>query len=179
MHKQHLSYSNLLSSSTRGPILMPSYQNTMATQRYCGISHSHVVLLRQSGIFLFSSYGLLEAKNARWHQWSHKVKTKTTWFDKMASWPPYEVQNWHTNVTQKWTFAMSSGNFLTCKKICDCWRSCCRSLKNLAGGHTKAQDGLRNGPVLLQSDPNLNISLFVCPSGANFGTVRRQHLGNW
>lgn len=46
-------------------------------------SHSRVAFLRHSGSFLFPSYCLLEAKNARWHRWSQEVKTKMTRFDKM------------------------------------------------------------------------------------------------
>lgn len=94
---------------------MSLYQDTMATQRYCGASRSHVAFLRQSGIFLFPSYCLLEAKNARWYWWSHEIQTKTTRFDKMASRQPYDAQKWHTNSTWKWSFAMSSSNFLACQ----------------------------------------------------------------
>jgi hypothetical protein len=61
------------------------------------------------------------------------------------------------------------------QRFCDRSRSCCRSLKNLVGGHTMAKDALTNGPMLLRSDPNFNISLFVCPSDAKFGTVWRLH----
>lgn len=143
-----------------------------------GASRSQHDFLRPPGIFLCPSYCLREVKNARWHRWSHEVKTKTTRFDKMASRWHYEAQNGHTNSTRKWTFARSSGNFLACQRFCDHSRSCCRSPKNSAGGHTMGQDALTNGPMLLRSDPNLKISLFVCPSGVNFGIVWRLHNYN-
>jgi hypothetical protein len=93
-----------------------------------GASRSRVPFLRLSGIFVFTSYCLLEAKNAILHRCSHEEKTKTTRFDKMASRRPYEGQNWHTNSTRKWTFAMSSGNFLACQAFWNRSRRCCRSL---------------------------------------------------
>jgi hypothetical protein len=83
--------------------------------------------------FLGSSCFLRIVFLRRLHRWSHEVKTKTTRFDKMASRRPYEAQNWHTNSTRKWTFAMSSGNFLACQTFCDRSRCCCRCLQNLAG----------------------------------------------
>jgi hypothetical protein len=55
-------------------------------------SRSRVAFLRQSGSFLFPSYCLREVKNARWHRWSHEVKTKMTRFDKMPSRWPYDVK---------------------------------------------------------------------------------------
>jgi hypothetical protein len=61
-------------------------------------SRSRVAFLRQSGSFLFPSYCLREVKNARWHRWSHEVKTKMTRFDKMPSRWPYEGQNGHTKM---------------------------------------------------------------------------------
>jgi hypothetical protein len=48
-------------------------------------------------------------------------------------------------------------------------------LKYLAGDHTMAKDAITNDTMLLWSDPNLNISLFVCPCDAKFGTVWRLH----
>jgi hypothetical protein len=101
-------------------------------------SRSHVAFLRQSGSFLFTSYCLREAKNARWHRWSHEVKTKVTRFDKMPSLWPNEGQNGHTNSTRKWNFARSFGNLLACQRFCHRSRSCCRSLRNSSGGHTMA-----------------------------------------
>jgi hypothetical protein len=101
-------------------------------------SRSRVAFLRQSGSFLFPSYCLREAKNGRWHRWSHEVKTKMTRFDKMPSRWPYEGQNGHTNSTLKWTFARSFGNFLACQRFCHRSRSCCQSLWNSTGGHTMA-----------------------------------------
>ena len=128
IHMQRLSHSNLLS-------VVPSQcHRTKIRWRHDYIaraSRSRVAFLRQSCIFLFPSYCLLEAKNARWHRWSHEVKTKTTRFDKMASRRPYEEQNWHKNSIRKWTFLMSSGNVLACQTFCDHSRSCCRSMKNL------------------------------------------------
>lgn len=44
--------------------------------------------------------------------------------------------------------------------------------ENSTGGHTMAWDVLENGPMLLRSEPNLNISLIVCPSGVKFGINR-------
>jgi hypothetical protein len=93
-----------------------------------GASRSRDPFLRLSGIFVFTSYCLLEAKNARLHRWLHKEKTKTTRFDNMASRRSYEGQNWHTNSSRKWTFAMFSGNFLACQRFWNSSRSCCRSL---------------------------------------------------
>jgi hypothetical protein len=99
-------------------------------------SRSRVAFLRQSGSFLFPSCCLREAKNTRWHRWSHEVKTKMTRFDKMPSRWPYEGQNGHTNSTRKWTFARSFVNLLACKRFCHRSRSCCLSLRNSTGGHT-------------------------------------------
>jgi hypothetical protein len=140
-----------------------------------GASRSRVSFWRLSRIFVFTSYCLLEAKIARLHRWSHEEKTNTTRFDMMALRRPYEGQIWHTNSTRKWTFAMSSGNFLACQRFWNRSRSCCRSLLYSVGDHTMAKDSLTNGTMLLRSDPNLNISLFACPSDAKFGTVWRQH----
>jgi hypothetical protein len=60
---------------------------------------------------------------------------------------------------------------LACQRFWNRSRSCCRSLKYSAGDHTM----LTNDTMLLRSDPNLNISLFVCPSDAKFGRVWRLH----
>jgi len=38
-----------------------------------------------------------------------------------------------------------------------------------------AQNALTNGAILLRSEPNLFLFLFVCPSCVNIGTVWRQH----
>ena len=97
-------------------------------------SRSRVAFLRQSGSFLFPSYCLREVKNARWHRWSHEVKTKMTRFDKMPLRWPYEGKM----DTRKCTFARSFGNFLACQRFCHRSRSCCRSLRNSTGGHTMA-----------------------------------------
>jgi hypothetical protein len=101
-------------------------------------SRSRVAFLRQSGSFLFPSYCLREAKNTRWHRWSHDVKTKMTRFNKIPSRWPYEGQNGHTDSTLKWTFARSFGNFLACQRFCHRSRSCCRSLRNSTSGDTMA-----------------------------------------
>ena len=45
-------------------------------------SRSRVAFLRQSGSFLFPSYCLREAKNARWHRWSHE--DDTIWQDALT-----------------------------------------------------------------------------------------------
>jgi len=60
-------------------------------------------------------------------------------------------------------------------KIFDRSRCCWRSLTNQAKGHTMTHTALTNGAILLRSEPNLFLFLFVCPSCVNIGTVWRQH----
>ena len=139
-HTVHLNF--ISNSAVFADTVVPSRcHRTIIRWLHDGIaraSRSRVAFLRQSGSFLFPSYCLREAKNARWHRWSHEVKTKMTRFYKMPSRWPYEGQNGHTNSTRKWTFARSFGNFLACQRFCHRSRSCCRSMRNSTGGHTIA-----------------------------------------
>jgi hypothetical protein len=138
-HGKRLSYPN---SAVFADTVVPSQcHRTIIRWLHDGIaraSRSRVAFLRQLGSFLFPSYCLREAKNTRWHRWSHEVKTKMTRIDKIPSRWPYVGQNGHTNSTRKWTFARSFGNFLACQRFCHRSRSCCRSLRNSTGGHTMA-----------------------------------------
>ena len=120
----------------RGPI---SCHRTIIRWLHAGIaraSRSRVAFLRQSGSFLFPSYCHRKAKNARWHRWSHEVKTKMTRFYKIPSRWPYEGQNGYTNSTRKWTFARSSGNL---------WHA-----KDFATTHEAAAGAWETPPVVIR-----------------------------
>ena len=136
-----------LPSSTLESIAMTSYYKTMATRRHCEGFTTSCCILRPSGSFVYPSCCHREAKNSKWHRWSHD--DDTIWQDALpmhSRWH-YEGQNGHTNLTRRWTIGRCFGKSLACQRFCHRSRSCCRSLKNSTGSHTMAQDGLPNAPM--------------------------------
>ena len=75
-HEKRLSY---LNSAVFADTVVPSgYHRTIIRWLHDGIarsSRSHVAFRRHSGSFLFPSYCIREAINARWHRWSHEDDT--------------------------------------------------------------------------------------------------------
>lgn len=84
---------------------------------------------------------------------------------------PYDGQNEHTSSAHKRTFARSFRNCLATKVLTTAYKVAAEDEKL----QRRSYDGLRflnewpNG--VLPSEPNINISFFVCPSGVNFRTA--------
>ena len=74
----------------------------------------------------------------RYRRWPHEVKTMATRTHRMSTRWPHGGQEGHTKSTRSCTFGKTFGNFLTCQRFCEHSRSCCRTPKTSAGGHTMA-----------------------------------------
>ena len=165
---KRVSYSHL---AVFADTVVPSqFHRTIIRWLHDGIvmaSPSHVALLRPSVIFLFPPYCLREAKMHNATDDHTKLRRRMTRLEKIPSRWPFEGQDGHTHSTRKSTITLSSGKSLACQRFLKPSRSSCRTEKL----NRWSYDGIRFPP----SDPNLNISIFVCPSGVNFGTVWRLH----
>jgi hypothetical protein len=152
INMQSLIRSNFLSPPSR-------WHRTKIRWRHDGIvgaSRSHAPFLRQSEIFVFPSYCLLEANILDCTD--EDGFTTALRSAKLA----YEF---NTQINLRIVFRQ----FLACQKLCDRSRSCCRSRGSYDG-----KRWLHEWPdvITIRSEFE-HISLFVCPSDGKFGTAWR------
>ena len=141
---QFNSFERLFQNTSKVPNIFPSRcHRTIIRWLHAGIaraSRSRVAFLRQSGSFLFPSYCLREAKYARWHRWSHEVKTKMTRFDKIPTRWPYEGQKWTHEFNTKMKLHKVFGQFFGMPKILPPLTKLLPEPEKL---HGRSYDGLR------------------------------------
>ena len=112
-------------------ISMSLYYNTMATWRHCGVA-----FLRQSGSFLFPSYCLCEAKNARWHRWSDE--DDMIWRDALTS--ALQRATWTHKFNTKMNLRKVSRQFVGMPKMLPALTKLLPEPEKL---HRRSYDGLR------------------------------------